>query len=135
MSLESANFPSTPAVPETADDNYVDSILFAEGVYADQQEYEQMIDALADRINRELAVPRGRESREDFDSEGPVTMLSPTKLGDMLNYLSPDLRVVVEMRYLERLSSSEIAKQLGISENQVASRTATALRILAGYSR
>lgn len=135
MSLDSANNKSALAAPEAEDDSYVDPILFAEGAYADQQDYEQTIDALADRINEGVAVPRGREPREASDLGGTVEKLSPTNMSAMLKVLSPDLRAIVEMRYLGGLSSSEIAKQLSISEAQVASRTAAALRILADYNR
>lgn len=135
MSLESANRPSIPATPEAEDDSYVDPILFEEGVYADQQDYEQTIDALADRINRGVAIPCGREPREASDLQGMGERLSPSEVSATLQILSPDLRVVVEMRYLRDLYPSEIAKQLGISEVQVFGRITAALRILADYNR
>jgi len=134
MSLESANRPSIPATPEAEGVSYVDPILFEEGAYADQQNYEQTIDALADRINRGLAVPRGREPREASDLEGTVEILSPGEISAMLQGLSPDLRVVVEMFYLRELSANEVAKQLEIPEAQVASRLKAALRILTLYN-
>lgn len=73
MSLESTNRPSIPATSEAEDDSYVDPILFEEGAYADQQDYEQTIDALADHINRGVAVPRGREPREATDLKEEAT--------------------------------------------------------------
>jgi RNA polymerase sigma factor (sigma-70 family) len=44
------------------------------------------------------------------------------KLDHAIRYLSPTLRVVVEIRYREDASTSEIAKILGISESAVKSR-------------
>lgn len=51
----------TPAKP----DDYVDPILFAEGIYTDQADYEQAIDDLASRINNGTAIRKGREERTD----------------------------------------------------------------------
>lgn len=42
-------------------EDYVDPILFAEGIYADQADYERTIDELASNINAGTATKKGRE--------------------------------------------------------------------------
>jgi hypothetical protein len=49
--------------PVEPEDDYVDPILFAEGIYENQADYEHIIDDLADRINKGLALPKGREPK------------------------------------------------------------------------
>lgn len=130
MSLESANKPPLPAEPDPADDSYVDPILFAEGAYVDQQDYKRAIDELADRINRGVAVPRGREVPDPRLSKQALFDAEYNKMYRAVEALELDLRVVFVMHHLEGLSHQEIAKALNISQGAVASREAMAIRLI-----
>jgi len=130
----SLNQPETnSATPhEDGDDGYVDPILFAEGIYADQNEYERVIDDFAERINNGQSTPRGREPK----LRGRLSELLVSDTADYVSLqravsrLDAKFRIVIELRYLHDFEYSEIAKELNISPAQATARLANAIRAL-----
>jgi hypothetical protein len=93
------------------EEDYVDPILFTEGIYADQQEYRLTIDAFADRMNEGAAVPRGREIKKDTKPD----IIDSTLFTKAVGELTPFLRTIFTLYHVQRLSYKQIAKQLNIT--------------------
>lgn len=68
MSLKKSNL-GADKLSEDGEDSYVDPILFAEGIYLDQDDYEHATDDFADRINTGLIPKRGREPKSQLNND------------------------------------------------------------------
>ena len=108
----------------TIEPDYIDPILFSEGIYSDASEYNQAIDALAIRIHTGEAVPKGREPRQ-IDLDALTNRLIAAQdandklLQDAVEVLPAEQRYVVELHYYQGLSEAEITKNFNFPERTV----------------
>lgn len=112
------------------DPNYVDPLLFAEGIYADQADYEQTIDALAVRINRGILPPRGREAKEEGSGQVVAVIPAHTGLQEIVDKLIPEQREIINLLYFGGFTQREVADKLTLPLGTVKSRAHGALRVL-----
>jgi DNA-directed RNA polymerase specialized sigma24 family protein len=118
-----------PTPEQEGASGYVDPILFAEGIYESQDNYEQAIDSLASRINAGTAIRRGREPRKGIAlvvAPNSAVASSINATPEQVNLLSAALtqlpktyKIIIAYHHLDGHTDEEIASELEMSKIQV----------------
>jgi RNA polymerase sigma-B factor len=115
----------------------------AERTGADLESVVEALGALANRTTLSLAIPAGHDEAGDAtladtigaDDDGYERAEARAMLGPALRHLPPRERQILEMRFVQDMTQSEIAAHVGVSQMQISRLLRQSLERLSELTR